>query len=118
MKKYVTLTTVSQFRIKYVVSFEKLQELNPEHPLSDEDAILWSEECVSYDELEEVGQTWLGENLVEASVTDEHGACAAYVRENAEYVKEAKLKPEDILQKIDGLLQRKIQSNTKKDIVL
>jgi len=109
------MTTVSQFRLKYVIPFERLQELNPSHPLTDEEAIIWAEECMLSEEVEEVGQNWLGEMVVEASIVDENGATAIYARENANLVKEDNMSKEQILKSIDTKIKPKIE---KKDIVL
>jgi hypothetical protein len=115
MKKYVTLTTVSQFRLKYVVPIEKLQELNPSHELTDAEAVVWAEESVMTEELEEVGQSWIGEYVVEASITDENGAAAAFVRENPNLVKEDKMDSRAILDRIENVLTKR---EPKKDIAL
>lgn len=117
MKKYVTLTTMSQFRLKYVVPFEKLQELNPSHELTDEDAVIWAQECIMSEEIEEVGQNWLNEFVVEASITDEQGAAATFIRENTELVEQTNMDHEDITKRIDELFKAKSKEG-KKDITL
>lgn len=66
-KKYVVVDTISQYRLRYVISLDELQKFNPDHPVEPE----WALDSVTCEELEEFSQRWLGETIVDHRVVSE-----------------------------------------------
>jgi len=67
-EEYVVVTTVSQFRMRYVMHTDDLQKLNPDTRV---DPIEWAEDTVTCDECEEFSQEHLGEVIVDSSTLTE-----------------------------------------------
>ena len=65
-EKYVVVTTIIQYRMRYVVPVSELQKCNPnEIPTID-----WAKDSVVCEELKEFSQHPLGEVIVDAYETD------------------------------------------------
>lgn len=78
-KDYVVVTTICQFRHKYVMHKDDLQKLNPEYEL---DAIEWACDTVTAEEVEEFSQHWLGETISDAETVTENGMLELFDQEN------------------------------------
>ena len=68
--KYAVATVVSTFRQRYVIPVEKLQQLNEDHDLDEETALVWLEECVQAEQVKEFSQSWLGQHTVDKGLVD------------------------------------------------
>lgn len=73
--KYVSVTTVSTFKHRYVVPIEELQKLNPDHDITNDpkEASLWLKELIQEKKVDEFSQRHLSEVPVDVSFarTDE-----------------------------------------------
>lgn len=68
--KYAVATVVSTFRQRYVIPVERLQELNKDHDLDEETALVWLEECVVAEQAKEFSQSFLGQHVVDMTLVD------------------------------------------------
>ena len=78
-KDYVVVTTLSQFRHRYVMHKDDLQKLYPDYEL---DAIEWACDTVKEEKVEEFSQYWLGETIAEAETVTENGMLELFDLEN------------------------------------
>lgn len=79
-KQYVIATTLSQFRINYVVPIEEVYEEYPN--ISDEAIEQWIEDMILNDELKEFSQEWLGTTPVVQYEYDEEDMLKKFDSEN------------------------------------
>lgn len=82
-KKYVVVTTVSSYRIRYAIPMDELQALNTEHPVDP----LWALDSVTCQEVKEFSQEWLGEHIVDHDVVNEDQILDLFDKDNS-YLKE------------------------------
>lgn len=68
--KYVSVTTISMFKHRYVVSIEELQKLNPDCDIIDDpkEAVTWLKELIDDGMVDEFSQCHLNEIPVDASI--------------------------------------------------
>lgn len=83
MKDYVVVTTVSTFRIRYVVPKDKLQATNPDAEVSSE----WATDSVVMNEVKEFSQLHLGEQISDVIELDTDELIARFDEDNA-YLKD------------------------------
>ena len=83
-KDYVVVTTVSQFRIRYVMHKDELQNLNTEHMV---EPIEWANDTVTLNECEEFSQEHLGETIMDSRMISEEEMIELFDKEN-DYLKE------------------------------
>lgn len=91
MNKYAVVTTVSQFRIRYVIPVDELQKLNPDVPVELE----WADDCVTCEDVKDFSQKHLGEVIVDTIEMDEEEVLAFFDGDNpylSEWPREQKLK--------------------------
>ena len=92
-ERYVVTTVISTHRMRYaspVSALEKVGEL-PTIP----EAIEWTNDSVTMEEVKEFSQHWMGENIVDTFVLDEERVLQLFDRDNphvADMTKEEKLK--------------------------
>lgn len=79
MTKYAVVTTVSQFRLRYVIPMDQLQNLNTEAPVELE----WAEDCVTCNEVKEFSQKHLGETIVDTVEMSEEEILEFFDADNA-----------------------------------
>ena len=77
-EKYVVVTTISQFKIRYVVPMSELQKENPVVAVDP----LWALDGVTCDDYEEFSQEHLGEVITDWCVEDEEQVLERFDREN------------------------------------
>ena len=70
MTKYVIVTAISSYRMRYCISVDELQKLDAAVPIEGHE-IEWANDCVSCGEVEEFSQHWIGENIIDAEIADE-----------------------------------------------
>jgi hypothetical protein len=80
--KFTVVTVVSQFKQRYVIPTEGLQELNQDFDLDAETAKVWAEESVMAEEVKEFSQNWLGETVIDIDVVDEDRVIELMARDN------------------------------------
>ena len=77
-EKYVVVTAISQFKIRYVVPMSELQKENPVVVVDP----LWALDGVTCSEYEEFSQEHLGEVITDWQVEDEKQVLERFDREN------------------------------------
>lgn len=70
MTKYVIVTAISSYRMRYCIPVDELQELNVEVPVEGRE-IEWAEDCVTCDEVVEFSQKHIGETIIESEILTE-----------------------------------------------
>ena len=65
MTRYIAVTAISSYRMRYVIPVDELQQLNPDFPIEGQEGV-WASDCVTCEEVEEFSQKWLGETIVDA----------------------------------------------------
>ena len=70
MTKYVIVTAISSYRMRYCIPVDELQKLNTEVPIEDHE-IEWAEDCVTCGEVEEFSQKHIGETILDTEIVDE-----------------------------------------------
>lgn len=78
MTKYVTVTTISQFKMRYVIPVDRLQEFNNKIPYEKE----WAEELVIDNLLEDFSQEHLGEVVIDSREISEEEMLNIFDDEN------------------------------------
>lgn len=78
MNKYYIVTTVSQFRNRYVIPVEDMQAENPEKPVTKE----WAEDAVTCEEVNDFSQTHIGEVIIDSQEIDEDEMLRIFDEEN------------------------------------
>jgi hypothetical protein len=89
-EKYVVVTTVSSYRIRYVVPMSELQKSNEELPVEPK----WALDGVTCGDYEEFSQEYIDENIVDWTVENENEILQRFDKENdylAEWTKKQKL---------------------------
>jgi hypothetical protein len=70
MTKYVIVTAISSYRMRYCIPVDELQKLNTEVSVEGRE-IEWANDCVTCGDAEEFSQHWIGENIIDAEIIDE-----------------------------------------------
>jgi len=65
--KYVVVNALTQYRMRYVIPLDELQNLNPDVPVDPK----WALDCVTCEDVEEFSQLWLGETIIDHEVVNE-----------------------------------------------
>jgi hypothetical protein len=77
-KKYVVVTALSQYRMRYVVPMDELQKLNTAQPVE----AAWALDSVTCNDVKEFSQLWLGETIVEHDVVTEQRVLEIFDADN------------------------------------
>jgi phage regulator Rha-like protein len=77
-EQYVVVTTISQFKIRYVVPMSELQKENPDTPVDPQ----WALDGVTCNDYEEFSQDWLGEVITDWQVENEEQIIERFDKEN------------------------------------
>ncbi len=77
-KKYVVVTAVASYRIRYAIPMDELQSLNPNHPVES----AWALDSVTCEEVEEFSQQWLGEHIIDHEVVSEEQILQLFNKDN------------------------------------
>ena len=80
--KYAVITTVSTFRMRYVIPVEAIEQLNLGESLTDEQAIEFAKDIVSAEEAKDFSQVHLGELVSDASIYDEETVLKIHDKDN------------------------------------
>lgn len=63
-KRYVIVTAISSYRMRYAIPVDELQLLNPRVPIDGHEGE-WASDCVTCEEVKEFSQKWLGETIID-----------------------------------------------------
>ena len=86
MTKYVIVTAISSYRMRYCIPVDELQELNVEVPVEGRE-IEWAEDCVTCNEVEEFSQKHIGETILDSEIVDEEQMLNKFDADN-DYLKD------------------------------
>ena len=92
-ERYVVTTVISTHRLRYAIPMSELAEEGVMPTIAE--AISWTNDSVTMEEVEEFSQHWMGENIVDTFVLDEERVIQLFDRDNphvADKTKEEKLK--------------------------
>jgi hypothetical protein len=78
-EKYVIVTALSSFRMRYCIPVSDLQKMNPDVPVEAEQ---WAEDSVTMEEAEEFSQLHLGESIIDTMVVDEETMLSLFDKDN------------------------------------
>ena len=93
MTKYVIVTAISSYRMRYAIPVDQLQELNTDVPVEGHETE-WAMDCVTCEEVKEFSQMHIGEQIIDAVVVDEDAMLAQFDKDNdylAGWTKEKKI---------------------------
>lgn len=79
-KDYVVVTTISQFRMRYVMHKDDLQKLNTEVEVN---PIEWAEDTITCNECEDFSQEHLGEIIIDTTTMTEEEMLELFNKDNA-----------------------------------
>ena len=82
MTKYVIVTAVSSYRVRYCIPVDQLQLLNTSVPVEGHE-IEWAEDCVTCEEAEEFSQKWIGETIIDSQLISEEQMLQMFDADNA-----------------------------------
>ena len=82
-EKFVVVTAISQFKMRYVVPMSELQKQNPDSPVQPE----WALDGVTCNEYDDFSQEHLGETIVDWCIEDEEQIIKRFDKEN-DYLKD------------------------------
>ena len=86
MTKYVIVTAISSYRMRYCIPVDELQELNVEVPVEGRE-MEWAEDCVTCNEVEEFSQKHIGETIIDSEIVDEEQMLNKFDADN-DYLKD------------------------------
>lgn len=81
--RYVVMTAVSTFKMRYVIPIEAIEEHNLGESVSDLQAIEFGKDFVSAEEVKDFSQDHLGETIVDAGIYDEETVLKIFNKDNA-----------------------------------
>lgn len=79
-KDYIVVTTISQFRMRYVMHKDDLQKLNTEVEVN---PIEWAEDTITCNECEDFSQEHLGEIIIDTTTMTEEEMLELFNKDNA-----------------------------------
>ena len=81
-KDYVVVTTISQFRHRYVMHKDDLRKLNNDVEPTNKELSDWARDSVAMEECEEFSQYWLGEQIFDVYECNEDEMLAFFDGDN------------------------------------
>ena len=78
-KDYVVVTTITQFRHRYVMHKDDLQKLNPDVEVK---PVEWACDTVTAEEAEEFSQSYLGETITDTTAMTEDEMLELFDKDN------------------------------------
>ena len=93
MTKYVIVTAISSYRMRYCIPVDELQQLNTDVPIEGHE-IEWAEDCVTCGEVEEFSQKHIGETIIDSEIVTEEEMLNKFDSDNgylAGWTKEKKI---------------------------
>ena len=86
MTKYVIVTAISSYRMRYCIPVDELQELNVEVPVEGRE-MEWAEDCVTCNEVVEFSQKHVGETIIDSEILTEEQMLEKFDADN-DYLKD------------------------------
>ena len=86
MTKYVIVTAISSYRMRYCIPVDELQQLNTDVPIEGHE-IEWAEDCVTCGEVEEFSQKHIGETIIDSEIITEEEMLNKFDSDN-DYLKD------------------------------
>lgn len=87
-KKYAVVTTVSTFRVRYVIPVEDLQALNPNfESFDDNTALEWAMDTVTCEDAVDFSQQHLGEQIIDTDILTQEQILELFDKDN-DYIKD------------------------------
>jgi hypothetical protein len=90
-EKYVIVTAISSFRMRYCIPVSELQAMNPDAEVDPEN---WAMDAVTMEEAEEFSQIHMGETIVDTQVVSEDAMLSLFDKDNdylSSWTKEKKI---------------------------
>ena len=78
-EKYVIVTAISSYRMRYCIPVSDLQKMNPDATVDPEE---WAMDSVAMNEVDEFSQEWLGEHILDAREVTEKEMLSMFDKEN------------------------------------
>ena len=70
MTKYVIVTAISSYRMRYCIPVDELQKLNTDMSI-DGHEIEWANDCVTSEDVKEFSQMHIGEQIIDTEIVTE-----------------------------------------------
>lgn len=86
MTKYVIVTAVSSYRMRYAIPVDELQRMNPDVSIEGRE-IEWANDSVTCEEVQEFSQKHIGEQIVDTKVFSEEEMLELFDKDN-DYLKD------------------------------
>jgi len=86
MTKYVVVTAISSYRMRYCIPVDELQRMNPDVSIEGRE-IEWANDSVTCEEVNEFSQKHIGEQIVDSKVISEEEMLELFNKDN-EYLKD------------------------------
>ena len=93
MTKYVIVTAISSYRMRYCIPVDELQKLNPDVPIEGHE-MEWADDCVTGDEVDEFSQMHIGEQIIDTEIVTEEQMLSKFDIDNdylSDWTKEKKI---------------------------
>ena len=84
---YIVVTCISTHRMRYVMHKDDLRKLNKDVEPTEKDLVDWAMDTVTMQECEEFSQHWLGEQIMDVDILDEHEILELFDKDN-DYLKD------------------------------
>jgi len=84
---YIVVTAISTHRMRYVMHEDDLRKLNADATPDKIELIDWALDTVTMEECEGFSQHWLGEQIVDVDILDEHEILELFDKDN-DYLKD------------------------------
>ena len=81
MTKYVIVTAISSYRMRYCIPVDELQKLNQDVPIEGHE-IEWAEDCVTSEDVKEFSQMHIGEQIIDAEIYTEEQMLSKFDADN------------------------------------
>ena len=78
-EKYVIVTAISSYRMRYCIPVSDLQKMNLDATVNPEE---WAMDSVVMDEVDEFSQEWLGEQILDTREITEQEMLSLFDKEN------------------------------------
>lgn len=86
MTKYVIVTAISSYRMRYAIPVDELQRMNPDVSIEGRE-IEWANDSVTCEEAQEFSQKHIGEQIIDTKVISEDEMLVMFDQEN-DYLKD------------------------------
>jgi len=86
MTKYVVVTAISSYRMRYAIPVDELQRMNPDVSIEGRE-IEWANDSVTCEEVKEFSQKHIGEQIVDTKVISEDEMLDLFDKDN-DYLKD------------------------------